>query len=139
MKKFFVDTNIILSWLISSRDTHSEATSFMKEIFMGRVEGFVSSHSLSDIFYIARKNYSVEERKNFLLLIASNFQIVPENQNDFFEVLSSPTFFDIEDGLQMRCAEKVVVDYIVTENLKDFLSSKVPAVDTASALKIILN
>jgi len=139
MKKFFVDTNVILSWLISSRDTHSEATSFMKEIFMGRVEGFVSSHSLSDIFYIARKSYSVEERKNFLLLIASNFQIVPENQNDFFEVLSSPTFFDIEDGLQMRCAEKVVVDYIVTENLKDFSSSRVPAVDTASAMQIILN
>ena len=106
---------------------------------MGRVEGFVSSHPLSDIFYIAIKSYSVEERKNFLLLIASNFQIVPENQNDFFEVLSSPTFFDIEDGLQMRCAEKVVVDYIVTENLKDFSSSKIPAVDTASALQIILN
>lgn len=138
MKKFFVDTNVVLNWLIPTRDSHSEATSFMKEIFMGRVEGVVSSHSLTDIFYIVRKNYSIEERKNFLLLIASNFQIVPENQNDFFDVLNSPAFFDIEDGLQMRCAEKVIVDYIVTENLKDFSLSKVPAVDTASALQMIL-
>ena len=104
---------------------------------MEHAEGFVSSHSLTDIFYIARKKYSVEERKRFLLLILSNFQVVAESQNDFFEVLNDPAFFDIEDGLQVKCAEKIVVDYIVTENLKDFASSKIPAIDTASALRIV--
>ena len=37
--------------------------------------------------------------------------------------------------LKMKCAEKIVVDYIVTENLKDFALSKIPAIDTASALR----
>lgn len=138
MKKFFVDTNVILDWLVSTRVKHSEATSFMKEFFTGHAEGFISSHSLTDIFYIARKNYSVGERKKFLLLLASNFQIVTENQNDFLDVLNDSAFFDIEDGLQMRCAQKVGVDCIVTENLKDFSSSKVPAVDTTTALQMIL-
>jgi hypothetical protein len=39
--------------------------------------------------------------------------------------------------LQMKCAEKEAVDYIVTENLKDFRSSKIPAIDIESALKLI--
>lgn len=137
MNKFFIDTNVILNWLIPTRDKHLEATSFMKEFVLGHAEGFVSSHSLTDIFYIARKNYSVEERKRFLLLILSNFQVVTESQNDFFDVLNDSAFFDIEDGLQVKCAEKIVVDYIVTENLKDFASSKIPSIDTASALRIV--
>ena len=70
-----------------------------------------------------------------MLKVLSNFQVVSENRNDFFDVLNDPAFFDIEDGLQMKCAEKIVVDYIVTENLKDFALSKIPAIDTASALR----
>ena len=44
-------------------------------------------------------------------------------------------FFDLEDGLQMKCAENAVLDYIVTENLKDFRNSKIPAISIEEVLK----
>ncbi len=71
------------------------------------------------------------------VLIASTFQIIAEDSDDFVSVLNSEGFFDLEDGLQMKCAEKEAVDYIVTDNLKDFRSSKIPAIDISSALKLI--
>lgn len=37
--------------------------------------------------------------------------------------------------MQMRCAEKAAVDFIVTENLKDFKDSAVPALSIADALQ----
>ena len=72
-----------------------------------------------------------------MLLIVSSFQVISENRRDFVSVLTDKNFFDLEDGLQMKCAENTNLDYIVTENLKDFNNSKVPAVNIETALKLI--
>lgn len=69
-----------------------------------------------------------------MILIASFFQIVVENKDDFLYVLNDENFFDLEDGLQMRCAENANLDYIVTENLKDFVNSKVKSISIKEAL-----
>ncbi len=70
-------------------------------------------------------------------MLVSSFQIISEEKEDFFDVLNKPDFFDLEDGLQMKCAEKANIDYIVTENLKDFGASSVKAISINSALKLI--
>lgn len=46
--------------------------------------------------------------------------------------LGSP---DLEDALQIVCAERENVDFIVTENIKDFSLSSVPVLSIDSALK----
>ncbi|MDY3721370.1 MAG: hypothetical protein SOZ96_02140 [Treponema sp.] len=72
-----------------------------------------------------------------MLLIVSSFQVISESRRDLVSVLTDKNFFDLEDGLQMKCAENTNIDYIVTENLKDFNNSKVPAVNIETALKLI--
>ena len=135
MKNLFFDTNVLLNYLIPTHQFHEKASLLVKECLFGNLKGFVSAHSLTDIFYITRKFYSVEDRRQFLLLIVSNFQIVAEEQEDFLTVLNDSDFFDLEDGLQMKCAENAVLDYIVTENLKDFKNSKIPAISIEEILK----
>ena len=130
----FFDTNIILDYLIPTNSFHEEASEIVKAVFEGKINGFISAHSMTDIFYISRKYFSLENRRQFLLLIVTTFQIVAESKDDFLAVLSAETFFDLEDGLQMKCAENAALDYIVTENLKDFTASKVKAVSIAEAL-----
>jgi len=134
---FFLDTNILLDYLISTRPFHQDAGTLIKSVFNNDVNGFISSHSLTDIFYISRKDFSIEDRKQLLLLLISGFQIIPETKSDFISVLKNENFFDLEDGLQMKCAENAKIDYIITENLKDFTNSKVPAVNIETALKLI--
>ena len=132
--RLFFDSNIILDYLIPTNSFHEEASKIVKTVFEGKVEGFISAHSMTDIFYISRKYMSIEERRRFLILIASFFQIVVENKDDFLYVLNDENFFDLEDGLQMRCAENANLDYIVTENLKDFVNSKVKSISIKEAL-----
>ena len=133
----FFDTNVILDYLIPTNSSHEETSEIVRAVFEGKANGFISAHSMTDIFYISRKYFSLEDRRQFLLLIASTFQIIAENSDDFLAVLNAENFFDLEDALQMRCAENAKLDYIVTENLKDFKTAKVPALTIASALSKI--
>ena len=104
---------------------------------MGYVAGFVSSHSLTDLFYITRKHFSVEERRLFLQLILSRFNVVEESSDMFSAVLADPNCKDLEDGLQMECAARERVDFIVTENIKDFKFSRVKALSAKDALSMV--
>ena len=80
---------------------------------------------------ITRNQKPVE---NSSLIMVHNFTILTEDKTLFLEALGDSDFFDLEDGLQMKCAENANLDYIVTENLKDFMNSAVPAISIAEAL-----
>ena len=134
--KVFVDTNVIANWLIPTNVSHSEATNFMRLCFSGKILPFVSSHSLTDLFYITRKHLTSNERFDFIRLLINSFTILPEDSTLFSEAigLGSP---DLEDALQIVCAERENVDFIVTENIKDFSLSSVPVLSIDSAIKKI--
>ncbi|WP_178841804.1 hypothetical protein [uncultured Treponema sp.] len=44
---------------------------------------------------------------------------------------------DLEDGLQIRCAETNNLDYIITRNIKDFFNSPVPAIEPQKFIKLM--
>ncbi len=135
--QILLDTNILLNWLIETNSKHTEAKRLVQSCLFDNVtEGCVTSHSLTDVFYILRKYHrSPEIRRKFILIMVNNFIILTENRDLFLESLNDPAFFDLEDGLQMKCAENADLDYIVTENLKDFKNSKIPAISIEEALK----
>jgi len=137
LTKLFVDTNIFANWLIADNTGHYESSLLIKSCLMGYVAGFVSSHSLTDLFYITRKHFSVEERWLFLQLILSRFNVVEESSDMFSAVLADPNCKDLEDGLQMECAARERVDFIVTENIKDFKFSRVKALSAKDALSMV--
>ena len=56
------------------------------------------------------------------------FTVIPEKSNDFIAVVQNPNTEDLEDGLQIQCATKSGLDYIVTRNIDDFKNSSVPAI-----------
>jgi hypothetical protein len=55
----------------------------------------------------------------------------------FSAVLADPNCKDLEDGLQMECAARERVDFIVTENIKDFKFSRVKALSAKDALSMV--
>ncbi|MBP5158009.1 MAG: PIN domain-containing protein [Treponema sp.] len=133
--RILLDTNVLLNWLIESNSKHTEAASLVLSCLIDGTEGFVTSHSLTDIFYVLRKYHQEPEaRRKFILIMVHNFTILTEDKTLFLEALGDSDFFDLEDGLQMKCAENANLDYIVTEKLKDFTNSAVPAISIAEAL-----
>lgn len=125
--KVFFDTNELLDWTLERTKNYKNAKEALHKVFQRDIAGYVTGHSLTDFFYITRKDLSKEDRHQFLLMIANNFTILTEPNSAFLSVLNEPDFFDLEDGLQMQCAKDAVLDYIVTENVDDFRNSKVQA------------
>ena len=133
--KILLDTNVLLNWLIETNTKHLEAARLVLSCLMDETEGFVTSHSLADIFYVLRKYHSdIDTRKKFILIMVHNFTILTESKDRFLESLNDQNFFDLEDGLQMKCAAYANLDYIVTDNLKDFKNSKIPSISIEDAL-----
>lgn len=123
--RVLIDTNIILDWLMTRKPFQEKAKNIMETCFFGDMDGYVTAHTLSDIFYILRKDFDVDKRKKLLLLLCEHLQIISEDKNTIRQVLECEKWRDLEDGLQMQCAVNEKLDYIVTRNIKDFKDSPV--------------
>ena len=121
--RVLIDTNIILDWLAHRSPFYEKAAQIIKECFVGNLEGYVTSHTMTDLFYILRKDFCIEERKELLLLICRHFQIISEDKAMMISVLSDENCRDFEDGLQMKCAALRRLDFIITRNIPDFENS----------------
>ena len=135
--KILIDTNIILD-LIQSREPFSEnASKIINSCVKKENEGYISAHSLSDIFFILRKDKTVEERKALILNLCSFFTVIPENKNFYTAVCQNNDWNDLEDGLKMKCADFENLDYIVTRDAgKGFNNSPVKVISAENFLNV---
>ncbi len=123
-----LDSNIILDWLQQREPFYQNAHKIVENCMFGDLRGFVTAHSLCDMYYILRKDYSVQQRLKFIRLLSERCNVIAEDVYDFIAVTDNPAAKDLEDALQMRCADKNNLDYIITRNIKDFEDSAVPAI-----------
>lgn len=135
--KILTDTNIILD-LIQSREPFSEnASKIINSCVKKENEGYISAHSLSDIFFILRKDKTVEERKALILNLCSFFIVIPEDKNFYTAVCQNNDWNDLEDGLKMKCADFENLDYIVTRDAgKGFNNSPVKVISAEDFLNV---
>lgn len=132
-----IDTNIILD-LIQNREPHTEnASKIINSCVKNENHGYISAHSLSDLFFILRKEKSVEERKTLILYLCKFFKVIPENKNFYISVCNNPDWNDLEDGLQMKCAEFEGLDFIVSRDKNNgFKNSPVKVIVPEDFLKL---
>ena len=132
-----IDTNIIIDWLLAQPKNGRNAEKAMRYLMAKNAEGYVTSHSLIDLYFCIRKEFSKSERQKLLQFILSKFNVITEEKSDFETVLSEENLEDLEDGLQMQCSKKANLDYIITENTKDFSTSFVQALSTSDFLALV--
>jgi len=133
--KLMLDTNIIVD-VLSRRDGYEESLQLVKHCELGKVEGFVSAITVTDVMYILRKHIDpslVREAAQTLLLIVDVANVFKSDITFGF----SSDMKDYEDAVQASCAERMKADYIVTRNINDFKKSTVPAILPSAALNII--
>lgn len=102
----------------------------------GNVDGYLTAHMMSDLFYILRKKLVAKKRKDLLIFLCDTMEIISEDKQTIRKALHNEQWMDLEDGLQMQCADKEKMDYIVTRNIKDFKISKVPAIEPEQFIMI---
>lgn len=132
-----IDSNIILDVVQEQEPFTSNAKNILSQCITRRINGFVTAHSLCDIFYILRKDKTLEERLSLIGTLCKYVTVLSERQSDFEDIANNPETRDLEDSLQMVCAENYALDYIVTRNTKDFSASKIPAIEPDTFINIL--
>ncbi len=134
--KLLIDTNIVIDVLQKREPWFSYSYRILERCISGIDEGFLSAHSLSDIFFIVRKSHSEEARKAAIVFLCTYFSIIPEDKNAYLSIAQNSIFEDLEDGLQIYDASHEKLDYIITRNVKDFLQSPIQAIEPKDFLSV---
>ncbi|GHS91102.1 twitching motility protein PilT [Planctomycetales bacterium] len=131
-----IDSNIILDLLIDRLPFAAEARDIFQLCSRRVVVGYLAGHTIPAVYYILRKNFSAKQRRNLLLDLCANVEIIGIDKSELVAALTDERFTDFEDGLQAECAKRIGAEYIVTRNLADFIVSPVPAISPPDFLKI---
>ena len=123
-----IDTNVILDNLISRQPFSDIANDVLNLCFQQKCDGYIAAHSITNIFYILRKEFTVSERKKLLIELCEFIEVAGIQKKQIIDALANEDFNDFEDRLQVECAILVNADFIVTRNITDFNISPIPAI-----------
>lgn len=124
-----IDTNVMLDYLIKREPYYKDASEIFFMCASGKLNGCIAAHSVINAFYILRKSLSAEKRRKMLLDLCEITNVIGIDQRDVLSVLNDKGFADMEDCLQSECAAKCGAEYVITRNVKDFVESKVAAIE----------
>ena len=133
--KVFLDTNVLIDYLLKREPFYGDAKKVF-EMCLYKIDGFVTPHSLIDVFYMLRERTDApaEYCRGTLLKLRSVLNVVGEDDTTVFAAARNTGFPDFEDSMQHESALSAGTDYIITRNPKDFKDSRIPVCSPAEFL-----
>ncbi|MCQ2248283.1 MAG: PIN domain-containing protein [Treponema sp.] len=131
-----IDTNIILDVLQNRESFVESSEKVLKMIQDRKIKGVLAAHTIPNLWYIMRKNYSQEQRRFFIESLLDYFEVSSLDKQKLLGALHRPEFSDFEDCLQDECAAELNADYIITRNTRDYRSSRVQALTPEEFLRL---
>ncbi len=122
MIRALIDTNVVLDALASREPFRADAEKIFMLAAEEKLQAFVTANSITDIYYLIRKNVSDAAAREALRNLLQLFTVVGISGDDCEAALDSP-IADYEDALAAVCAVKAGVDHIVTRD-EDFLKAQ---------------
>lgn len=113
VNKILIDTNILLDYLLEREPYFENAKKIIVLCVEGKVKACIAAHSIPNMFFILRKDYTTKERREVLTNLCSIFDIEGIDKLKLLSGLANEEFSDFEDCLQMECAKSYGADYIV--------------------------
>jgi predicted nucleic acid-binding protein len=131
--RIFIDANIVLDVLLKRVDFIEESAKVL--VICKSKKSALAPHTISNIFFITRKEYTAKERKEMLLSILEYVDIVPVGKQQIVQALKNDNMDDFEDALQLECAKEFNADYLVTRDLSSFANAKVAVISPKEFIK----
>ena len=135
--RILIDTNIIMDYIGKREPFLADARMIIKLCTEKSINGCISSHTITNLFYILRKELSAKDRRTLLLKLTRAFPVIGIDYVKLEDALKNDVFEDLEDCLQDECAKEFYADYIVTRNIKDFVKSSIKAIEPHEFLEKI--
>ncbi len=126
--KVLIDTNVLLDYLLTREPFYKDAEKIIHDCVRGKVKGCIAAHSVTNMFFILRKDYNSKERREILISLFSIFDVEGIDKTKLLLGLQNEDFTDFEDCLQMECARSCGAEYIITRNTDDYKRSEIKAI-----------
>jgi len=117
--KVLVDTNILLDIALDRKPFVEHASLLWRLAEQKKIIAYISSTSITDIFYICRKYLDKDSARSFIADILDTFTLVGIDEQGFREAFEVD-IIDFEDAVHYIISQKVGCDALVTRNKKDF-------------------
>jgi len=123
MKKVFLDTNVLLDFLLDREPFNNEIAEIIQESINETLQLCVSSVTITSANYIIGRSEGINaaNRKTAKIL---KLVVVETVGQSTVQKSSDSEFKDFEDGVQNFCAVEANHEIIVTRNVKDFKQSE---------------
>jgi predicted nucleic acid-binding protein len=131
--KVLLDTNIVLDLLLEREPFIETAIAIFEEIEQGNIQAYIAATTITNVFYIIRKNKSREVALIALKRLLVGLQVCPVNLQ-VIEVALDINPRDFEDSVQLACATVNQLTAIITRYAKDFVESPLPIYSPAECL-----
>jgi predicted nucleic acid-binding protein len=135
MTDLFIDTDIIIDFLIDRKPFSREAAIIFTLVEQKKLKGYASSLTFSNLYYVLRKFETHKKVISKLDSLSKLVKILKVDDQTIKSALAS-SFQDFEDSIQHFCAsESKKPDAIITRNIKDYKNSELPVMTPGDFLK----
>ncbi|MGK7872996.1 MAG: PIN domain-containing protein [Xenococcaceae cyanobacterium] len=133
--RVLVDTNIILDALLEREPFVTDARALLETIRSQGVVGYVTATTLTDIFYIVRRETkSIEQARAAVSRTLTLMEVCPVDRSRL-EVAINSNLRDFEDAVQLACAIADNLEAIITRNAQDFAGTTLPILSVNQLLE----
>lgn len=133
-KRVFIDSDVILDVLLARDPFAINSAKVLNLCEISQIQGFTSTTTLLNTAYVLGKSKMTAVRAPLLLIrdLIQVLSITPEDIN--YGLLSD--FLDFEDSVQSSVALNANLEFIITRNVKDYITSEVKAITPEQFLNL---
>lgn len=127
MKRVLFDSDVLLDVLAQRQPFVIASAQALNTVTQEQVQGYVSGHAVTNVFYILRRQIGSEAARELLSRLLQRIQVASVTDEVIRQALQS-SITDFEDAVTSAAASVAGLEMIVTRNTSDFVTSSVPAV-----------
>lgn len=123
--RVLLDTNVVLDAVLKRQKWLAETLSLLEAHEKGHMEAFLSANSITDVYYIVRRQTDKAVAKASVEWCLNIFTIAPVTGQTLKTAINL-NGKDFEDNVQIACVNELGLDGIVTRDEADFQATGIP-------------
>ncbi|MGH2517232.1 MAG: type II toxin-antitoxin system VapC family toxin [Ktedonobacterales bacterium] len=126
--RVLVDTNVVLDQLLRREPWYTQAQPFWQARDERRLIAYLPASVLTDIYYIARRQIGSDPARQAVARCLREFGLLAVYRRVLEAAMALPGT-DVEDNVQIVCAQFARLDLIVTRDASGFQHSPIPVLN----------
>ena len=128
-----IDINVLLDVLQMRKPFYEHSAQLLALAETGQVKAYLSSHSVTTLFYLIRKERNNSEARALITSLLQILKVAAVDQATIEQALHLD-YKDFEDAVLMICAVQLKANCLVTRNVKDFQPNLLPVMQPVEFL-----